>query len=191
MSNFGELKTKLMQNITSTINLPVVSYSRGSYIIYMYRSWFGRIKGVSKGIWIQNIDPNFGTALKNKPIIKIENIIIVYKYLIFAEIIGIWPMHGIEEACSNTGSVTRTRRGQLSPEDLKSACKSVAIIVKLFVIDHPCAGVQLFNAKVIYDYRRIWQMHGIEEACIKKIWIGHADEAGATKSGITLPSIGF
>jgi len=64
-------------------------------------------------------------------------------------------MHGIEEACSNTGSVTRTRRGQLSPEDLKSACKSVAIIVKLFVIDHPCAGVQLFNAKDIYDYRRI------------------------------------
>jgi hypothetical protein len=67
-------------------------------------------------------------------------------------------MLGIEVACSNTGSrtgsVTRTRRGQLSPEDLKSACKSVAIIVKLFAIDHPYASVQFFNAKDIYDYCR-------------------------------------
>jgi len=51
-------------------------------------------------------------------------------------------------------SGSRPLRRQLSSQDLKSACKSVAIVIKLFAIDHICGSSKMFTANDIYDYCR-------------------------------------
>ena len=61
-------------------------------------------------------------------------------------------MHAMEAinpstvATATTPTIMMRSRGQLSSQDLKSACQSVAIVIKLFAIDH--------IANDIYDYCR-------------------------------------
>ena len=114
-----------MKNITSKINLAIVSISVASTIIYLFNSKFGYLSDDSIGLSIRNIDPNIAIALLTRPSFKVWNTYIPYKYLI-----SIWKegakwrislrsMMGEEadEARSSSGPSV-PYRGKLSPKTL-------------------------------------------------------------------------